>query len=601
MPRSLSNRLIIAISTVILFLGVLGALLVTRVSALGGVTQRILRTNAHATAMMSTMREAAQAYRRAKFTGARARLATQFTASSQAFTDDTEGLHVSRERLRVWGAWKAYRARPDAVRLQVLDRALERLRVVTRGAIGAQEHRAISAINELTIFASLGLGASLLAILVLSVWMVRRIVRPMRQLARRIHDLNPAGTHRELERYGLSEFDDLTREFNGLLRRLDKHERGNTEKLVYENAKIDALINSIDDGLVLLDRQGKILHVNFMAGMLLQTEPGELLGRNINDLNIATRFYLNLRNALISLRRENQDEPQYSRNEFSLTIRGRIHYYILKTVPFRDKGRSIIGLIVVLQDVTELRHAEHQRTQLLATLSHELKTPLTSLSLSVGTLYETAHQDNFSTQIRQLLEVAKEDVDRLTMLVEDLLDVSRPDAIRASIDLRPLELCEFLHRQVHSFRLQADLQDIDMVVECRPEVTVNADPIKLGWVFNNLLSNALRHTPLHGQITMTASTPNDDEVLMEVADTGRGIPPQDLPHIFEWFTQGAGDRQGSAGMGLAIVREMVEAHGGHIAVESKVNEGTVFRIILPRHMTGADLPLQPIVSPPTHG
>lgn len=601
MPRSLSNRLIIAISAVVLFLGVLGALLVARVSALGGVTQRILRTNAHVAVMMSTMREAAQGYALATPGKARARIATRFAASSQGFADDTEGLHVGRGRARVWGAWKAYRSRPDAVHLQALDRALERLRGITRAAIGEREHRAISAIKELTIFASLGLGASLFAILMLSVWMVRLILRPMRQLARSIHDLSPVGTHRELERYGLVEFDDLTREFNGLLRRLDKYERGNTEKLVYENAKIDALINSIDDGLVLLDRQGKILHVNFMAGMLLQTEPGELLGRNINDLNIATRFYMNLRNALMSLRRENQDEPQYSRNEFSLTIRGRLHYYILKTVPFRDKSRSVIGLIVVLQDVTELRHAEHQRTQLLATLSHELKTPLTSLSLSIGTLYETTHQDNFSAQVRQLLEIAKEEVGRLTMLVEDLLDVSRPDAIRASIDLRPLELCEFLRRQVHSFRLQAELQDVDMVAQCLPEVAVNADPVKLGWVFNNLLSNALRHTPLHGQITVTVSKPSDDEVLMEVADTGRGIPPEELPRIFEWFTQGTGDRQGSAGMGLAIVREMVEAHGGRITVASKVNEGTVFRISLPRHMTAADLPLQPVVSPPTQG
>jgi two-component system sensor histidine kinase BaeS len=129
-------------------------------------------------------------------------------------------------------------------------------------------------------------------------------------------------------------------------------------------------------------------------------------------------------------------------------------------------------------------------------------------------------------------------------------------------------------------------------------VTVNADPVKLGWVFNNLLSNALRHTPLHGQITVSVSTPGEEEVLVEVADTGRGIPAEELPHIFDWFTQGAADRHGSAGMGLAIVREMVEAHGGRIVVTSKLNEGTQFRITLPRRMTTSDLPLQPVVPLP---
>ena len=598
MLRSLSNRLIIAISAVVLLLGVLGALLVSRISDLGETTQEILHTNAHSAAAMSKMRDAAQAYGLATNARTRARVATRFVAAWQGFKDDSRGLHVAAERARVEATWKAYHHAPDAVHLRALDGALKDLKILSRTAITARERHAIVAIKNLTIFASLGLGASLLVILVLSVWMVQLILRPMRQLARGIHDLNPSGAHRELERYGLSEFDDLTREFNGLLRRLDKHERGTTDRLVYENAKIDALINSIDDGLILLDRQDKILHVNFMAGMLLQTEPGELLGRNINDLNIATRFYMNLRNALVSLRRQDQDEPQYSRNEFSLTIRGRLHSYILKTVPFRDKGRSIIGVIVVLQDVTELRHAEHQRTQLLATLSHELKTPLTSLSLSIGTLYETANQEGYPHQVRQLLEVGREEVGRLTMLVEDLLDVSRPDAIRTSIELKSLELCEFLRRQAHSFRLQADLQDVDLVVRCVPDVTVNADPVKLGWVFNNLLSNALRHTPLHGQITVSVQMPGEEEVLVEVADTGRGIPPEELPHIFDWFTQGAADRHGSAGMGLAIVREMVEAHGGRIAVTSKLNEGTQFRITLPRRMTTSDLPLQPVVPLP---
>ncbi len=599
MFRSLSNRLIIAILAVVLLLGILGALLISRISQLGEVTDVILQSNSHAMAAISKMREASTAYSLSSKHKTRARSIAVFARALQRSEDEARTPHVQGLLKRLGRDWKSDKHKSSAAHLARVKSDLRAIKVASRRAIARREARAIHSIKELTIFAALGLSASLLIILILSVWMVRLILRPMRQLARGIHELGPGGGHREIERYGLSEFDDLTREFNNLLRRLEKHERGNTDKLVYENAKIDALINSIDDGLVLLDRQGKILHVNFMAGMLLQTEPNELLGRNINDLNIATRFYINLRNALVSLRREDQDEPQYSRNEFSLTIRGRLHSYILKTVPFRDKGRSTIGLIVVLQDVTELRHAEQQRGQLLATLSHELKTPLTSLSLSIGTLYETAQQDHYPHQIRQLLDVGKEEVGRLTMLVEDLLDVSRPDATRTSIDLKHFELCEFLKRQAHSFRLQADLQDIDLIVTCVPDLVVNADPVKLGWVFNNLLSNGLRHTPSHGQITLSAAALGQDDVIVEVADTGRGIPPKELPQIFEWFTQGATDAQGSAGMGLAIVREMVEAHGGHITVDSKINEGTRFRITLPRHLTDANLPLQPVVPLPT--
>lgn len=598
MFRSLSNRLIIAILAVVLLLGILGALLIARISRLGEMTGVVLQTNSRSVATISKMREASIAYGLSKSHKMRAHLVAQFAKALRRSENEATTPQVRKSLKALARAWEIDKHQPNSAHLAQVKSHLRVLKVLSHQAIAEREGRAIHAIKELTIFGALGLSISLFVVLVLSVWMVRLILRPMRQLARGIHELSPSGGHRELERYGLAEFDELTKEFNGLLRRLEKHERGNTEKLVYENAKIDALINSIDDGLVLLDRQGKILHVNFMAGMLLQTEPSELLGRNINDLNIATRFYINLRNALVSLRREDQDEPQYSRNEFSLTIRGRLHSYILKTVPFRNKGRSTIGLIVVLQDVTELRHAEHQRSQLLATLSHELKTPLTSLSLSIGTLYETAQQEHYPHQIRQLLDVGREEIGRLTVLVEDLLDVSRPDATRTSIDLKRFELCEFLRRQVHSFRLQADLQDVDLIVTCLPELIVNADPVKLGWVFNNLLSNALRHTPLHGQITLSATIQGQDEVVVDVADTGRGIPPEELPKIFEWFTQGASGGQGSAGMGLAIVREMVEAHGGHIAVESEINKGSRFRITLPRHMTDANLPLQAIVPLP---
>ncbi|MHB1567154.1 MAG: sensor histidine kinase [Acidiferrobacter sp.] len=597
MLQSLSKRLIIAIIAVLILLGVLGGLLIARINQLRQLTGVIIASSANSLTAVGEMGRASSIYRLSTRPIVQQRALMHFAAGLHKAETEAPSAEVRRTLTALARAWQVYQRHPDRQTFAGVQVELRIVKAQDRQTIAAREEQAIRAIKELTLLATLGLIASLFLMLIFSLWVVRLIVRPLHQLARRIHDLSPAGTHRELERYGLSEFDDVAREFNGLLRRLEKYERANVEKLVFENAKVDALINSIDDGLVLLDRQGKILHVNFMAGMLLQTEPNELLGRNINDLNIATRFYLNLRNALVSLRREDQDEPQYSRNEFSLTIRGRLHSYILKTVPFRDRRRSTMGLIVVLQDVTELRHAEHQRGQLLATLSHELKTPLTSLSLSIGTLYDTAHQDGYPRQVQQLLEVGREEVGRLSVLVEDLLDVSRPDATRTSIDLQQFELCEFLRRQAHSFRLQADLQDIDLIVSCVPEVTISADPVKLGWVFNNLLSNALRHTPVDGQVTLAAHLSPPDHVVMEVADTGQGIPADELPQIFEWFTQGSGG-QGSAGMGLAIVREMVEAHGGQIEVQSKLNEGTHFIIRLPRHMTAAALPLQPIVPLP---
>ncbi len=600
MFQSLNNRLIVAILFAVLLMATLGGFLIRRISDLGEITGEILETNAHVMASINKMEYSGLAYRLAHGTAVRTRARARFlkalTNAEGQVTSSAQRAVLENAKL----AWWAYIKEPSPAHFAVLGGDIRTLRKLIHQAAAMRAGRAMRSIRELALFGAFGLAGSLAIMLAFAVWMVRLTIRPMRQLARSVHELNPAGKHRELDRSGIQEFDELAREFNGLVRRLERYERASVDKLLYENAKIDALINSIDDGLILLDRQGKVLHVNFMAGMLLQTDPGELLGRNINDLNVASRFYLNFRNALMSLRHEDQDEPQYSRNEFSLTIRGRLHSYILKTVPFRDKQRHIIGLIVVLQDVTELRHAEQQRAQLFATLSHELKTPLTSLSLSIGMLHETATQERYPEHVCQLLDVGKEEVGQLTALVEDLLDVSRLDATRTRMELKQFELCGFLRRQAHSFRLQAEAQDVSLMVSCIPEMPINADPVKLGWVFSNLLSNALRHTPATGKITLSASFTNKSEVRIEIADTGPGIPEDEIPLIFEWYTQGAkNDKQGSAGMGLAIVREMVEAHGGHIAVESQAGRGTCFIIALPRQLSDTDLPLQPMVPLPS--
>ncbi|MHB1938657.1 MAG: sensor histidine kinase [Acidobacteriaceae bacterium] len=596
MLQSLNSRLSLAILFAILVMGLMGGFLIRRVSDLGVVIRSVLARNVNTAATINEMRYASLEYRLSRGPSQRAEAQAHFLAALGRAQERASARIPQAMLSKTRHAWRTYLNDPRNARFSRLQTDISALQDAMGRSADNRVHRVVGSIKEFALVGTLGLAASLAVMLLFAMWMVRSIIGPMRHIARSVHELNPAGKYRDLDRYGVVEFDELTRELNGLVRRIERHERDNVERLLYENAKIDALINSIDDGLILLDRQGTILQVNFMVGMLLQADPGELLGRNINDLNVASRFYLNFRNALVSLRREEQDEPRYSRHEFSLTIRGRLHSYILKTVPFRDKQRYTMGLIVVLQDVTELRHAEHQRGQLFATLSHELKTPLTSLGLSVGTLWEIAEQEQYSPQILQLLEISKDEVGRLTALVEDLLDVSRLDATRTRMELTRFELCGFLRRQVHSFRLQAEAQEVDLTLSCVPDITINADPVKLGWVFSNLLTNALRHTPADGGIALSAERAGDHEIRIEISDTGHGIPPDQIPLVFEWYTQGSGqDKQGSAGMGLAIVREMVEAHGGSITVESTVGRGTRFVIILPNRLTDADLPGQPVV------
>lgn len=585
---TLNARLMAALVGVILFLGAMGALLIHQMSNLSQTAGVILKDNYTSVEAANTMRHTALEYLVRETPAGRAAAITDFNRALQRelndITEPGEGALAATIRQQ----WLEFLQTPNYPAYARLAATLKSLETLNRNVMYAKEARATEAVHQLTLMAIIGLLLSLAIAFIVAYWLGLAITRPLRRLRQGIHELGPGGQHTELALYGVQELDEVAQEFNSLLRRLDSYERLNVDKLVYESAKTDALINSIEDGILLLDLQGMILHVNFMAAMLLQTEPNELIGRNISDLNLASRFYFNLRQALTGLRQ--QEALQYGRVELSLTIRGRLHHYILRTIPFRGQDRALAGMIVVLQDVTELRQSELQRKQLVATLAHELKTPLTSLNLSVSTLLDMAHHEHYSGQAVQLLELTKEDFDRLTELVNNLLDLSRLDATRTSIEFKRLELCEFVRRQVFSFRLQAEHQDVAFVTDCEP-IDLRADPVKLGWVFNNLISNALRYTPSHGVISIRAREAEPGYVLIEVSDTGPGIPPEQLPTLFEWYTQGEADKGvGNAGLGLAITREMVEAHGGRLSVASRLGEGTTFRIELPREPEGVVTP-----------
>jgi PAS domain S-box-containing protein len=353
----------------------------------------------------------------------------------------------------------------------------------------------------------------------------------------------------------------------------------NQAGILEEKTKTQAVIESSEDGLILLDSSGLVVHANEVACAILGIRRDDMVARHFDDLRTGQPHYLRIRSAVRDALA--RPERETDRVELTLFLRGRDHYFVLRPTSFRAPDGSPGGLILALQDVTYLRDQEARREALVATLSHELRTPIASLSMAQELL---ARDDkNFSDEQRELLEAVREDVVRLQDVAQHLLDLSRTRAMTIAFERRKVEMRDVISRVIEIFTPQAREKGVTIHAAI-PErgLAVTGDETKLTWAVSNLLSNALRYTPVAGRIEVEATSRAED-VTVAVSDTGPGIPPEQSERIFERFVQTPdGGGIGSAGLGLAIVRDIVQAHGGRIHLESVVGRGSRFVIEIPR-------------------
>lgn len=342
---------------------------------------------------------------------------------------------------------------------------------------------------------------------------------------------------------------------------------------------IEAIIESLEDGVLVVARTGRVLHVNEVACAILGLERAEVLGRPFEALGSRHSHYLRLRGLI----RDILADPMRSSFpvELSTFLRGRDHQYVLRHSPLRGGAAEAGGAILVLQDVTHLRDQDAHREQLIGTLSHELRTPLTSLRMAAELLVRDGSL--VEPRSRRLVEAVQEDVGRLEDLAERLLDLSRSRAMSIALDRRPVRVGEVIERVRRVFSLQAEEHGVTLESHVpSQELVIEGDPTKLTWALSNLVANALRYTPPGGNIVVEAA-PDETTIRIAVVDTGRGIPADQRERIFDRYAQDPdGADIGSAGLGLAIVRDIVQAHGGRIYVHSTVGQGSRFELEIPR-------------------
>jgi PAS domain S-box-containing protein len=355
-------------------------------------------------------------------------------------------------------------------------------------------------------------------------------------------------------------------------------ERTRIDAVLAEKAKTEAVMEAIEDGLVVLDPDGTVMHVNEVACAILEVEREKVLGQRFDALVSRHPHYLRVREVVREMAQHPEKEGE--RVEIALFLRGRDHYFVLRPTSFRTPEGEPGGLILALQDVSYFRDQEARREHLVETLSHELGTPITSLRMAVELLGRAA--ERLDPEQRELVAAAHEDVVRLQDVSRRFLDLARSRATSIALERGKLDVAAVVERVVRIFAAQAKEKGVAIETRAAATGSVVGDETKLTWALSNLLANALRYTPAGGKIEVEASAEGGD-VRLSVHDTGPGIPPEQQERVFERYAQStqAGEI-GGAGLGLAIVRDIVQAHGGRILLDSAPGQGTRFTLELPR-------------------
>ncbi|RRU76439.1 PAS domain-containing sensor histidine kinase [Stutzerimonas xanthomarina] len=400
----------------------------------------------------------------------------------------------------------------------------------------------------------------------------RRFGEPIERLSAAADQIGRGDFNISLPTPHIAELSSLSRRFGLMAQALHEFKQTNVEALVNGQQRLQALLDSIDDGLLIVDRDGRLEHANPVAQRQLAWE-NEHLGSTLGE----ALGYPDLDNAA----RQVLDDKPLSDPPEDLIIEadGERRLLAWRISPVSHHDGSISGAVMVLHDVTDQRTFERVRNEFVLRASHELRTPVTGMQMAFSLLRERLRYPAGSRE-SDLFDTVHEEMQRLVRLINDLLNFSRYQSGQQKLELEQCHIPELLEAARQRFEVNAAEQEVQLKLELQqPLPTLMLDRQQIERVMDNLLSNALRHTPKGGEVRLLAR-PHGERMILSVEDNGEGIPYSQQARIFEPFVQ-IGRRRGGAGLGLALCKEIAQLHGGRIGVHSRIGHGTIFYVALP--------------------
>jgi len=402
----------------------------------------------------------------------------------------------------------------------------------------------------------------------------RWVLRPIQSLIRSADEISRGNLDLVVRSDSRDEIGHLSEAFNAMAASLREFRRTDQAKFIRVQRATQRAFDSLLDAVAIIDLEGTVE----VATELARTTFG--LWPNTSIFDLPSGWMINLFNE--ALRTGQPSQPKSTQKVVQHFVKGEERYFRPEAAPILDTEKQPTGVILVLQDVTQLRQQDEIKGSVISTVSHQLKSPLTSIRMAIHLLLEEKVGPLTEKQV-ELLVVAREDSDRLHGILNNLLDISRIESGRDQMEFHAVSARSMVLEALEPFRRTAQDQGLTLSIELPEDLPeVLADPTRINHVFSNLLSNAFKYTSPGGKITLRAKA-DEEWVQFSVSDTGRGIPSKYLPRIFEpFFRVPDQGKETGAGLGLAIVKEIVEAHAGTVGVESQEGQGSRFTFTLRR-------------------
>lgn len=399
------------------------------------------------------------------------------------------------------------------------------------------------------------------------------IANPIKELTASISEIANKNYSERVHFMNHNEFGDLAKSFNTMAEKLQEYQNSNAYKLAFEKKRLETLINNMTDPIVGLDNQGIILFVNDEALKIIGKKSEDVLGKSAE--------YLALSNDLIkSLITTKSLNGKHKKVPMTIYADGKESYFEKETIkititPTGEDKTIDIGNVIILRNITIFKELDFAKTNFIATVSHELKTPISSIKMSLQ-LLEKPEIGIINDEQHQLIESIKEDSQRLLKITGELLELSQVETGKIQLNIEESSPYEMLNYAIEAVRVQADQKNIELVVEAEKNLpNVNADNEKTGWVLINFLANAIQYSSENSKICANLKLV-DNQIIFEVVDYGRGIDMQYQNKVFDKYFQIPGSQKSGTGLGLAICKEFIEAQSGLIGIESQLGLGSTF-------------------------
>jgi two-component system, NtrC family, sensor histidine kinase KinB len=387
---------------------------------------------------------------------------------------------------------------------------------------------------------------------------------PIHKLTEAIKEIGQKNYSHRIHVDSKDEFGQLADAFNEMAERLEYFESSNLNKLIFEKTRAEAVINSLKDASIGIDKNNCVLFANQQALQLLGIRAEDAVGKSTDDVS--------RRNDLFKFLIENE-----GKNPFKVVLDGKENYYVKETVDVSQGETN--NKVIVLKNITSFKELDVAKTDFIATVSHELKTPLASSDFSLKLLED----DRIGNEERkELIQQLKNDNQRMLRILSELLNMSQVEAGKIQLDIQSVSPYQIIENSANAVATGAKEKEINIEQKLEKDLpNIKADADKISWVLNNFLTNAIKYAPTKSHI-MIECRRMDGLISFSVSDRGQGIDEAYLGRIFERYFQvpGRSDKKGS-GIGLAICKEFIEAIKGKIWVKSRIGEGSTFGFDIP--------------------